>query len=265
VIESTPKRVVKLAISAVVHAADLVVGAVVPSRRLARRFPGIALLYHGVAPAERRRFGRHLDQLGRLGALVSIDDLLVAPDGRWRIAVTFDDGLVSYAEQALPEMASRSVASTVFVPSAAVGAVPAWAGADSGEAIMTAVEVGALPAPLVAVGSHSRTHARLPALGPGALAEEVAGSRSELEGMIGREVRALAFPFGDWSERVLAASREAGYERVFTVSPEPVRDPEGFAVGRVTLDPGDWPAEVRLKALGAYRWIGWLMELKRRR
>ncbi len=257
------KRVVKLVISAAVHAGDRVVGAVTPARRLDRRSPGIVLLYHGVA--DRGRFGAHLDHLSELGRLVAVDDLLVEPDGRWRIAVTFDDGLVSYASQAVPEMVARGVPSTVFIPSAATGALPAWLGADRTEPVMAPDDVRALPAELVRVGSHSRTHARLAELTADRLQAEVAGSKSELESMTGQPVRELAFPYGDWSEAVLTASADAGYERVFTVSPTPVQDPPGFAVGRVTLDPSDWRLEVRLKALGAYRWVGAWMSFKRGR
>jgi peptidoglycan/xylan/chitin deacetylase (PgdA/CDA1 family) len=261
--ESVGKRAVKLAISAVLHAGDRVVGAVVSSRRLAGRSPGIVLLYHGVPDDQQERFGAQLDQLGRLGSLVALDDLHVAPDGTWRIAVTFDDGLRSYAERAVPEMTARQVPSTVFIPSCVVGTVPAWAGADGYEPLMTADVVRSLPPDLVRVGSHSRAHARLPELGAEHLRKEVAGSKAELEAMTGRPVTRLAFPYGDWSDAVLAAAVDAGYTRVYTVSPEPVADPEGFSVGRATLEPSDWRLEVRLKALGAYRWVGWWMAFKR--
>ena len=38
---------------------------------------------------------------------------------------------------------------------------------------------------------------------------------------------------------------------------------DDFVVGRVQVDPWDWPIEVRLKALGAYRWMAWWMHARR--
>ncbi|MBE0564731.1 MAG: polysaccharide deacetylase family protein [Krumholzibacteria bacterium] len=86
-------------------------------------------------------------------------------------------------------------------------------------------EVTALAAdPWCSVGSHSHRHALLPLLGDAELQDNLARSRRVLEGLVGGEVRGLAYPNGDWDERVEAAAAAAGYRRGFTIRPGLVTD-----------------------------------------
>jgi hypothetical protein len=58
--------------------------------------------------------------------------------------------------------------------------------------------------------------------------------------------------------------REAGYERIFTTLPVfAFAEPGEFVVGRVRVDPTDWPLEFRLKLAGAYRWLPAAFAFKR--
>jgi peptidoglycan/xylan/chitin deacetylase (PgdA/CDA1 family) len=64
------------------------------------------------------------------------------------------------------------------------------------------------------VGSHTRTHANLAAVGTDELADEIGGSRSELEARLG-PIRHFAWPFGRFfhvQRRVIDALVRAGYE-----------------------------------------------------
>jgi len=56
----------------------------------------------------------------------------------------------------------------------------------------------------------------LPALDEPALDSELAGSRADLEDIVGRPVDHLAYPFGHHDEHVRAAARRAGYQAGFT-------------------------------------------------
>ena len=50
-------------------------------------------------------------------------------------------------------------------------------------------------------------------------------------------------------QRSLDLARQVGYTRVFTIEPTMARPAmDQFAVGRVQVDPDDWPMEFRLKA-----------------
>jgi glycosyltransferase involved in cell wall biosynthesis len=60
---------------------------------------------------------------------------------------------------------------------------------------------------------------------------------------------------------VIRWSKEAGYQRVFTVEPVTAfSEPSEYVTGRVPVDPTDWPIEFRLKMLGAYRWLAPVFE-----
>ena len=76
-------------------------------------------------------------------------------------------------------------------------------------------ELRGLDPKLVDIGAHTRTHPILSRCESPQIQEEVAGSKSEIEAALGREVRSFCYPNGTWSDvdaRCLAAVREAGYE-----------------------------------------------------
>jgi peptidoglycan/xylan/chitin deacetylase (PgdA/CDA1 family) len=69
------------------------------------------------------------------------------------------------------------------------------------------------------VQSHTRTHQPLRTLPPDVLADELEGSRTDLERELGEPVRALAYPVGNPLEDaspIRAAVKKAGYEIGFT-------------------------------------------------
>lgn len=254
------RRLVKLGVSAAVLAVDTVVGAVVPSRRRARRSTGVVLMYHDVPPRFRDRFARQCDAIVGLAEPAALADMH-DPGEHWRVAVTFDDGFRSFAEVALPELDARGIPSTLFVPtewslrSARKEDFGGW------PEPLDPDELAALPA-TVEVGSHSRNHARLPQLADDELHDELDGSRAELARFAGRHVRFHAFPFGDHDERVDLAARAAGYERCYGIVPTEAKADDGYVVGRVQVEPTDWPLEFRLKLLGAYRWMSWWINVR---
>ena len=73
-------------------------------------------------------------------------------------------------------------------------------------------ELGELASEGWEIGSHTRTHPRLPRLDGDALREELAriAGRVLQEGPCGR-CRSIAYPYGDCSATVVRAAREAGY------------------------------------------------------
>jgi peptidoglycan/xylan/chitin deacetylase (PgdA/CDA1 family) len=76
-------------------------------------------------------------------------------------------------------------------------------------------ELRSLDPKLVEIGAHTRTHPILSRCEAPQIENEVAGSKSEIEAELGREVRSFCYPNGTWSDvdaRCLAAVRDAGYE-----------------------------------------------------
>lgn len=67
------------------------------------------------------------------------------------------------------------------------------------------------------VAAHCLTHASLTELTPGQIAHEVLADRENLEAMFGHLVRGLAYPFGTYSDEVVAALKATGTDYARTV------------------------------------------------
>lgn len=148
-------------------------------------------------------------------------EAVLDPPAPRTLAVTFDDGLQSVLEHALPLLSRLGVAATVFVPTAFPGRARArWPGLERwlasehehGLAPMSWEQLSELADEGWEIGSHTRTHPRLTRLGDAELAEELHRSKAECEERLGRACRSLAYPYGDVDGRVVAAVRAAGYE-----------------------------------------------------
>lgn len=121
---------------------------------------------------------------------------------------------------------------------------------------MTLEQLLKLPSRLVSLGSHTMNHVMLTSLDIEAAKKEIASSRINLEKMVNLPIRTFSFPYGAYNEALVESCRAAGYERVFTTDPVfAFGKPDEFVVGRIAVDPTDWPLEFRLKIAGAYRWL----------
>jgi peptidoglycan/xylan/chitin deacetylase (PgdA/CDA1 family) len=69
------------------------------------------------------------------------------------------------------------------------------------------------------IGSHSASHADLRALGPAEREREIAGSKHELEALLGRPVLAFAYPGGCYDLECLPILAAAGYVFARTTAP----------------------------------------------
>lgn len=185
-------------------------------------------------------------------------------------AVTFDDAFTSFARNAWPALRELRIPVTIFVPSGYLGRKSNWVdyGGDNqvGEEVVDAKTLQDIASDeIVDVGSHTVTHADLTKLSDEEVRQELNTSRETLEKLVGRRIEAISFPYGSFGERELRLSMEAGYRYQFSASPEkrlPIAR-EGL-IGRVTVQPWDWPVEFRLKVLGAYRWLATASDLKRK-
>ena len=102
------------------------------------------------------------------------------------------------------------------------------------------------------LGSHTRTHPRLPTLDRESLRDELAGSRSDLEQRIGIPCESIAYPYGNYDPGVVAATRDAGYSAGGALAGE-VRRPDPLLVPRVGLYQRDGSARFRTKVSPATR------------
>ncbi len=104
--------------------------------------------------------------------------------------------------------------------------------------VLDAGEVRRLAAPgFIDIGAHTVTHPSMPLLDPLARRAEVEGSRRACEELIGSEIDAFAYPFGDLDDASVDDVREAGFAMacstegtVVTRRSDPLRLPR-IAVG----------------------------------
>ncbi|MBK8267399.1 MAG: polysaccharide deacetylase family protein [Planctomycetes bacterium] len=84
------------------------------------------------------------------------------------------------------------------------------------DCIVTSQQMHAMQSAGHEIGSHSSTHEILTQLDDASLAHEVAGSRRQIEELLGRSIRLFCYPNGDTDDRVVEAVRSAGYTHAVT-------------------------------------------------
>jgi peptidoglycan/xylan/chitin deacetylase (PgdA/CDA1 family) len=163
----------------------------------------------------------HVSLIARRGYRgVTFSEAVAGPRAPKAAAITFDDAYRSVYEHALPILSEAGLTATVFAPTAFIGQEEpmSWPGIDnwltsehrdelipmSWQELERVAEVG------WEVGSHTRSHPHLPGLGEAELDAELRQPREEIEDRLGR-CCSLAYPYGDYDDRVIAAARRAGY------------------------------------------------------
>jgi peptidoglycan/xylan/chitin deacetylase (PgdA/CDA1 family) len=212
------------------------------------RFGCVVLCYHAVSDGwdhllsvRRTAFERHLRlMLARRYQPASAAGV-AAGHGR-RFHVTFDDAFRSVSN-AVPVLDRLGVPATLFACTRY---------ADGGrifDVAELAAEAAAHPEELdtmdwdalselsergIEIGSHTATHAHLTGLSDSELHSELRDSRDQLEEVLGKPCRFLAYPYGEHDLRVRTAARASGYEAAFAL-PGRSKPYDLFAVPRVGI------------------------------
>jgi peptidoglycan/xylan/chitin deacetylase (PgdA/CDA1 family) len=214
---------------------------------VSRRWPAAL----AIAPDDLEQHVGLLANLGYRGA--TFHDAVARPPEAKTVAITFDDAYRSVIELALPILSRAGFSATVFAPTAFVGTEKpmSWPGIDhwldsehSDELVaMSWEDLDLLAEAGWEIGSHTRSHPRLPELDPAALDAELRESRVEIERRLGA-CHSLSYPYGDHDLRVVEAARRAGYAAAAGTMPGRYRPPSG---------PLDWPRFVMVRGDGARR------------
>jgi len=184
-----------------------------------RRGDWVCLIYHELVDAVPARrgdrewfavpvhgFSRQLDLIRAAGLTAGSVARALAPDGP-RVAISFDDGLRSDYERAFPALAERGMTATFFVVTDRVGTA----------GYVTWGELREMRAAGMSIQSHTRSHPFLSELAPGALRNELAGSKAALDDALDQDTDQLALPGGDAPRgRLRDLMTEAGYRVVAT-------------------------------------------------
>jgi len=190
----------------------------------------LILCYHAVSEDWPTEFAVSPAQLGsqlrffaRRGYRpTTLSAALEQPPGSKTLVVTFDDAYASVLERALPVMSALGVPATVYVPTGYVAAEGAlqwesmqrWLGTAYEDELrcMGWEDLRSLAAAGWEIGSHTKSHPKLPSLADAELAAELEDSKARCEEEVGQPCRTLAYPFSAYDRRVMDAARAGGYE-----------------------------------------------------
>lgn len=152
---------------------------------------------------------------------VTFSELTRAPQDAGLFAVTFDDAFRSVYTLAAPVLRELGVRATIFVPTVPVDASQplAWEGTAqwletpwaSELTPMSWSELHEMADAGWEIGSHTKTHPHLPALGADELAAQLVDSKSMCERRMESPCTSFAYPYGDIDSRVVSAAHSAGY------------------------------------------------------
>ncbi|MEO8075570.1 MAG: polysaccharide deacetylase family protein [Acidobacteriota bacterium] len=204
------------------------------------------LTYHSIdlsgspislSPAAFHRQIRHAVSAGI--RIVSMGDLLSGDEtDADTVALTFDDGYVNVAQEAMPLLVELGLPATIFVPTAFVGKSSEWARQDRHRTpelpLLDWDSLGAMSAQGMTIASHTRTHRRLTQLSRDQLVDEIAGAARDIAQRLGLTADGLAYPYGAVSEPVVRAA--AGVHRwACTTSFGELRTDPAFALPRLDM------------------------------
>lgn len=236
---------------------------------LANRTRGaVFLCYHSVHPAgppfislSPEAFEEQMSFLGRRGYRSGeLEDLeRLARGGRAGrlVFLTFDDGYLDNYTTAWPIMRRHGQRGTIFVlPPMTGGPELRWPEVDDYVTAYPDVMrplswemLGEMAQEGMSVGSHTRSHPHLPALSDEELTQELLDSRREIAERTGG-CDLLAYPFGEWDERVAEAAAAAGYRFAYALPPGRRSGTTRMSIPRISVDHRDAALSFRLK-LGA--------------
>jgi peptidoglycan/xylan/chitin deacetylase (PgdA/CDA1 family) len=170
------------------------------------------------------------------------------------VGLSFDDGYLDNAEEALPVLAERGFRATVFVAPAVVDgwATFGWYGSQppllGWDEIVELDREGTLR-----FEAHSLTHPNLLTLRDAAAREEIFGSKLALEARLRRPVEAFSYPSGLYGIRERGLVAAAGYRVAVSCEPGPnTRGSDRLALRRRQIDARDNLLDFRAKVAGAH-------------
>lgn len=259
------------------------------------------LMYHHIEPMPlvpkpkhvgsylpRSEFGRQLDWLAKRGfRTVTLAESLGSKRAAgargatgarpaWprkrEIVLTFDDACKCFLDHALEELEERRMTATVFAVSSAVGGTNTWddRNGERTEELMTADDLRLISHRGIEVGSHSRSHADLSNTDHATCKLEIAGSKHEIEQILGSPVDTFCYPYAHFDQAAIEAVQAAGYLGAVSAYGEPgASSRQAHVLARAVVRPGNSRLEFRLQASGWYRvWrliprVGFLRSLRR--
>jgi len=211
------------------------------------------------------QFRSHLSWLKRLGyrsfSLSDYPELLrkgksLSPRS---VAITFDDGYEEVLRLGLPVLQEVGFTATVFAVPGQLGGCNAW---DDGRArLLSADELRQLDRAGITIGAHTCQHAHLTRINPIVAEQEIRGSKTALEEIVGHAITLFAYPYGETEDWVDGLVQAAGFEAAFATDHAPLRHADNlYRIRRAVVFPRNTAWEIILKS---QRWYSRYQEWKR--
>ena len=201
------------------------------------------------------KFHRLLEELRSAGYECADPRKVEYSDAQWssrEFVLTFDDGYEDFYTEVFPKMAEYGMKPLVFLVADRIGAYNRWDHERwlCKKKLLNLDQIRELQRYGVRFGSHTLTHLSLPTLSAIDLRRELAESKLRLEDLLGREVTAFAYPYGETNRRVRAAVIEAGYKVAFTTAEGLNIWQDPFALRRIDINEkvAPWTYRWRLKS-----------------
>ena len=180
-------------------------------------------LYHLID----RAFGTWADPSGRLFAMLR--DLRIEPTEVFRSRGEAATSMLAVT-RLLPALRHTDSAALVAYLEAVVGNGTSNTAPNVTWAMMHEMCEGGFT-----IGSHTRRHVSLPMEAPEVIADELAGSKRELEMHLGAPVHHFAYPCGEFTPEVVDAIDRAGYRFAYTTCPHRDRRHPLLTIERLLL------------------------------
>ena len=155
------------------------------------------------------------------------------------VALTFDDGYKDNYTVAYPILKQYKYPATLFI-------YPYYV-SNGGAAIKWEMLKEMAADPLIKIQSHTFTHPNLNKTarqGSAAIKHEIVDSKNTLEQKLGIKVDTLAYPYGVFNPKILAATKAAGYRSAFSIGTTPIdyagdKPTDMWTIPRIMVNRGD--------------------------
>jgi peptidoglycan/xylan/chitin deacetylase (PgdA/CDA1 family) len=227
-----------------------------------RRMPFV-LCYHGVGRVgtgadphglflSKELFGEHIEIIqAQRYELLAVGELWRAmrtgAGTEQRASISFDDGLVQTAREAIPMLLERGARCSMFIATGLMG--KRHPDLDE-EMIVSREEVLELAQAGVEIGAHTVDHVELNDLPFEQALDQLRRSKATLEDLLGKEVTSMAYPYGRPRGQTPLAAECAGYELACACAGPGAWEP--FNLPREPIHPSATPLRLRLKMAGLY-------------
>ncbi len=142
------------------------------------------------------------------------------------VTLSFDDGYEDFYTNALPLLKKYQMRADLFVITN-----------RNGGNYLTRDQIKKIDqSGLVEIGSHTVSHPSLPSLTKEEQLQELGGSKSLLEELLGKKINLICYPYGAYNQQVEILAKQVGYQYGFTYNHKPLHDTKDlFSIDRVSV------------------------------